>query len=228
MALLAAVALAVACYRTAYSPVLACQAQLRLAEREPTRAVEHLEAAAAADPLAAEPWRQLAAIEFERWWQDPSDEAFRRLVQANNKALELAPNSAPTWLAAGDWYVQAFMKAGGQGKRPTGDAIAKAVEAYRHAVELYPNSAFYRAKLAEACRAAGDLSGFRREAEAALRLDGLTPHVDKKLPAGAQEPSTGSAKPRLMKSRGQHKLGGTCGKVAINYSIQPAGGAYRR
>jgi hypothetical protein len=32
------------------------------------------------------------------------------------------------------------------------------------------------------CRADGDEDGFRREAEAALRLDGLTPHSDKKLP----------------------------------------------
>ena len=57
--LLAAIALAIACYRTAYSPVLGCQAQLRLAEREPARAVEHLEAAAAADPLGG---RALAAV----------------------------------------------------------------------------------------------------------------------------------------------------------------------
>ena len=50
-------------------------------------------------------------------------------------------------------------------------------------MQLYPNSALYRAKLAEACRAAGDQPAFRREAEAALRLDNLTPHTDKKLPA---------------------------------------------
>ena len=41
----------------------------------------------------------------------------------------------------------------------------------------------YRAKLAEAYRAAGEPAAFRREAEAALRLDQLTPHPDKKLPA---------------------------------------------
>jgi cytochrome c-type biogenesis protein CcmH/NrfG len=63
------------------------------------------------------------------------------------------------------------------------DAIGKAVEAYREAVSLYPNSALYRARLAEAYRAAGEPLAFRREAEAALRLDQLTPHRDKKLPA---------------------------------------------
>ena len=52
------IGLAITCYRTAYQPVMECQAQLRLAERRADRAVECLEAATAADPWAAEPWRQ--------------------------------------------------------------------------------------------------------------------------------------------------------------------------
>jgi tetratricopeptide (TPR) repeat protein len=182
-----AVALAAACYGTAYSPVLGCQAKLRLAEREPARAVEHLEAAATADPWAAEPWRQLAAIEFENWWQRPGQEGFGRFERACGKALELAPNSAPTWLAAGDWRLRAFSKTDGLGEKVVGDAIEAAVAAYRHAVQLYPNNAVYRAKLAEACRAGGDEPEFRREAEAALELDSATPHSDKKLPADVRE-----------------------------------------
>ena len=121
--LLAAIALAVACYRTAYSPVLGCQAQLRLAEREPARAVEHLEAAAAADPWAAEPWRQLAAVEFERWWQQPSQDAFDQFQRASAKALELAPNSAPAWLTAGDWYFRASSKTDREGKKVAAEAL---------------------------------------------------------------------------------------------------------
>ena len=61
-ALAVAIGLAVACYSTAYSPVLACQAELRTAQREPSSAVEHLEAAARSDPLASEPWQYLATI----------------------------------------------------------------------------------------------------------------------------------------------------------------------
>ena len=96
----------------------------------------------------------------------------------------MAPNSAPAWLTAGDWYFRASAKTDREGEagcrpRPLPSRLA----AYVEAVRLYPNSALYRAKLAEACRAAGDQPGFRREAEAALRLDNLTPHIDKKLPA---------------------------------------------
>ena len=180
--LLAVVVMAVACYRTAYSPVLGCQARLRLAEREPTRAVEHLQAAAAADPWSAEPWRQLAAVEFERWRQQPNQDTFDRFERANAKALELAPNSAPAWLAAGDWYSRAFSKTDRDGKKDAASLIARAQSAYGEAVRLYPNSALYRAKLAESHHAAGDEADFRREAQAALRLDDLTPPSEKKLP----------------------------------------------
>lgn len=176
-----AVGLAVACYATAYSPVLGCQAQMRMAERKPAQAIEHLEAAAAADSLSSEPWRQLAAVEFERWWQGPSEAVFDRFEQANAKAIELAPNSAPAWLAAGDWYRRASTKTDPTGKKVMPKAIERAVSAHREAVERYPNSALYRAKLAETYQAAGDMPAFDREARAALELDNATPHIDKKL-----------------------------------------------
>ena len=186
-ALAGAMALAVACYGTAYSPVLACQAQLRMAESDPARAVEHLEAAAAADPLANEPWRQLAAIQFENWWQAPDEQVFARFEEADAKTLKLAPNSAPAWLASGDWHFRAASKADSPTGKPADEIRQKALAAYRRAVMLYPNGAVYRGKLAEAYRASGDMPAFRREAELALQLDGLTPHADKKLPADLRE-----------------------------------------
>ena len=181
------VIMAVACYSTAYEPVLHCQAELHLAEREPARAVEHLEAAAAADPLSAEPWRQLAAVEFEAWSRQPDDAALSRFAQARDKALALAPNSALMWLTAGDWEFRAFSIKDQHGKRIGGDAIQLAIESYNHAVQLYPNSALCHGKLAEAYLAADDRAAFRREAETALRLDQATPHEDKKLPANLRE-----------------------------------------
>ena len=66
-------------------------------------------------------------------------------------------------------------------------AFDQAVQHYRQALDLYPNSAVCRAELAEALLSAGDREGYRQEAEEALRLDGLTPHVDKKLPAELRE-----------------------------------------
>jgi tetratricopeptide (TPR) repeat protein len=179
--------LAVTCYFTAYSPVLSCQAQLRLAEREPVPSVEHLEAAAAADPWSAEPWRQLAAVEFEQWRQQPNPKTFERFELAIGRSIELAPNSATAWLAAGNFYVQAFSRVEQTDPKMAALFIKRARSAYGEAVRLYPNNATFRAKLADAYRAAGDESGFRREAEAALRLDDLTPHIDKKLPADTRK-----------------------------------------
>ncbi len=177
-------ALAGLCYSTAYEPVLHCQAELRLAEHQPTRAVEHLDAAAAADPLAAEPWRQLASIEFETWSQRPDDATFERFTQAQEKALELAPKSSDLWMSVGDWQLRAFSINHRRGKGLASEKnIQSAIEAYRRASQLYPNSALCHAKLAEAYLAATDRAAFGREAEIALRLDGITPHKDKKLPS---------------------------------------------
>jgi hypothetical protein len=186
-ALAVTIGLALACYYTAYNPVLICQDQLRMAQREPLHATEHLEAAAAADPLSAEPWRQLASIRFQTWWQSPDEETFSRFERANSEALRRAPNSSVTWLVAGDWYSQAAAKMDRQaGKRAT-ETREQATAAYRQAVSLYPNSAIYRTKLAEALRASGDQSAFRREAQLALQLDDATPHTDRKLPAALRD-----------------------------------------
>jgi hypothetical protein len=162
-ALLVLIVLAVLCYQTAYSPVLACQAQLRLAERQPAQAAAHLEAAAVADPWAAEPWRQLAALEFERWWQQPSLEGFDHFRRAARQAVELAPRSAPLWLNVGDWYFRAFSKTDRSGKKVEIDALGPALSAYQEAVRLYPTNAVYRTKLAEARQAADENPAVRRE-----------------------------------------------------------------
>ncbi len=182
-ALTAAIGLAVACYGTAYGPVLAYQAEMRAAERERESAVEHLETASRSDPLASEPWRLLAATYFERWWQTPGDATFGHFEEANAQALKRAPNSAPAWLAAGDWYFRASSQTERHTGKPADELIQTAVAAYRQAVSLYPNNAVYRAKLAVASRASGDQPAFRREARLALQLDEATPHADKKLPA---------------------------------------------
>jgi cytochrome c-type biogenesis protein CcmH/NrfG len=180
-----AILLAAACYVTAYRPVLGCQAQLRMAEHEPERAVEHLDAAAAADRYSPEPWQRLAAIELWEWLRAPSRDSFDRFEAAIANANRLAPNSASAWLGSGDAYWQAASQLDYRDYRRKSFRpilLSKAVEAYRQAVLLYPNSAQYRAKLAEALLAQGNTDDFPREAETALRLDRETPHLDKKLP----------------------------------------------
>ena len=182
--LIGGVALAAVCYVTAYRPVLACQAELRLAERSPDRAIEHLEAAAAADPLAARPWQLLTAARFEAWRRAPDAERFAQFQQADAESLRLAPNSATAWAASGDWHSLSASELQGKQRRAE---LERAVAAYAQAVERYPTSALQRAKLALAYRQSGDLSAFRREAETALRLDAATPHADKKLPSDMRE-----------------------------------------
>ncbi|MBU0718200.1 MAG: tetratricopeptide repeat protein, partial [Planctomycetes bacterium] len=74
-----------------------------------------------------------------------------------------------------------YLEAHGLTGRP--EELETAARAYRRAIELYPNNATYHAKLAVALQTAGDEPGFRREADAALELDRLNPHEDKRIPA---------------------------------------------
>ncbi len=185
--LTALLTLAVACYATAYEPVLSCQAELQLAERHPDRAVAHLQAAAAADPLSAEPWQQLAAAELEAYLQQPDRAALDRFTRAKDEALQRAPNSADLWMVVGDWEFSVFALGSRAGRNVAGDALRSAIAAYGQAVQLYPNSALCHAKLAEAYFAAADRAAFAREADIALRLDQITPHLDKKLPSELRE-----------------------------------------
>jgi len=169
------IAMALTCSASAFNPVLRAQTAMREAQRDPRRAHEHLTEAAVADPLWAEPWRQLALLAFERWSEHPVPAAFDDFETSMETALDLAPNSAGTWRLCGDRYSRAFAETG------RSDALRKAVAAYRRAVDLYPSSAQTVARLALALRAAGDEAGFQEQADAALRLDRLNPHGDKKL-----------------------------------------------
>jgi len=175
--LAAAVALAYACYASAYGPVLRSQAAMRLSLRHPLQAEEYLRQAAEADPLAAEPLNSLAALAFADWKANPRDEPQRRVEQCTDLAITRAPNSASAYRAAGDRYLEMYQRT----MQPR--CLEMTVAAYRRAVALYPNSAVHRAQLAVALRDAGDAAGFETERDQALRLDEATPHSDKKLPA---------------------------------------------
>jgi hypothetical protein len=86
-------------------------------------------------------------------------------------------------VASGDWFIEAWSHT----DKKASNTLDAAVAAYRRAGQLYPNSALIRAKLAESLRFSGDQSGFRREAETALWLDQITPHIDHKLPSELRE-----------------------------------------
>jgi len=178
--LLAVVGLAIACYASAYDPVLRCLGAMRRAQQawaagQAAAAEQHLLAAATADALAAEPWRRLAAVALEHGRHKSKSGWDFRFAQYQVAALRRSPNSALAWLMAGEGYLEAH------GLLRRRDLIDRAVDAYARAVRLYPNHGLYHAKLAIAYQIAGRQEDFRREARVALDLDDVTPHPSQKL-----------------------------------------------
>ncbi len=181
-----ALGVALACHQTAYEPVLQARRALEAGRRAAAagqleRAESWLHAATEADPLAAEPWRDRASLMLQIWETAGSAQALEAFREADAEAARREPNSAAGWLLSGDWHLWVH--------RQTGAArdAERAVASYARAVALYPNSGLHRARLALAHRAAGHAEAFEQEAAEALRLDGLTPHADKKLPEELRE-----------------------------------------
>ncbi|KKK53946.1 hypothetical protein LCGC14_3089690, partial [marine sediment metagenome] len=187
--LLVALTLAVACYTSAYGPVLRCQAKMGAAQRDPAAAEAYLLEAGRADRLASMPWQHLSAVAIEDFRRNHSNTSFDRFEEYNRNALRLAPNSSQAWLASGDWYLEVF--AGTQRL----EDLEMAEAAYRRAVALYPNSGLCRAKLALCYAALGREADFRHQAAMALRLDAQTPHTDKKLPPALRKRLTAEPMP---------------------------------
>jgi hypothetical protein len=187
--LIAALGLTAACYASGYHPVLRSEAAVRSAEvalwdDRASDVRRDLEEAARSDPLSAEPWRQLAALTFQEWQHHRSEANFRRFDRYMTAALERAPRAAATWLVAGERYFEIFTRS----RRPADRK--KALDAYARAIQLYPNNALYHAEFALTLRAVGQHDAFRREADTALRLDALNPHVEKRLPPVVRRPLT--------------------------------------
>jgi O-antigen ligase len=167
------------CYATAYRPVLKCAEALGRAESDAgtLRAEADLHEAAAADPLSAEPWRKLAALEFARWQNEPSPATFEQFKAASDNALHRTPRSSSAWQLRGNISRQVYQTS----RNP--DDLRDAVKAYQQAVILYPNHPTGRALLATALAEASEPQAAAIEAAEALRLDGITPHADQKLSA---------------------------------------------
>lgn len=164
------------CYQTAYRPVLSCRGDLVIAENEPAVAIRALRAAAAADPLADEPWRRLADALFARWQKRPSQQALDAWEAAEREILARRPAASVVWQHAGDRYHKVF--------QATSDRkyLNRSIEAFAEATRLYPNHALVHARLAQALSDAGQNVDAAHQAAEALRLHEITPHRDQKLP----------------------------------------------
>ncbi|MCS7305408.1 MAG: O-antigen ligase family protein [Thermoguttaceae bacterium] len=188
-----------ACHQTAFSPVLERQTlihqAIRLAKTDRHRAEKLLQQAAAADPFSAVPAEWLAGLAFQQWQerfqQRPSEPAYwlprlHHFEQYAFLSLQLNPEDASAWFVQGQRFLQIgylLVKLPQEtARRQASWAFQRALGCLQEAVSLYPNNALYRARLAEAFAALDYQPGMRREAQAALWLDDLMPHSEKKLP----------------------------------------------
>lgn len=185
----AAVGLIAACYMTAYRPTLqgtalASEAAAAAVLGRSKEAVNLCQAAAQADPLSPEPWKQLALLALEPWLAGDAS-ASLEFEQAAHEALRRDGRSFALWKTIGDWRMEAYRV----GSEPV--ELQKALAAYEKAVTLYPNNARLRAEWAWNLSVAGDAKRAAAEADRALRLDQSHAHKNQKLanfvaPTGAE------------------------------------------
>jgi hypothetical protein len=170
----------VACYYTAFHPVLRFQetmAEVAKISHPQARVVAMLDAAAA-DPLSAEPWIAIAELQLEKMQKDREPTAsYQHFLAAADRVKDLRSHSSAAWRQLAHWYLAAYER------NHSDKAISSAIECLRTAVALYPNSAILRAELALALQLEGKTQTAARQAERALELDDQMPHADKKLPA---------------------------------------------
>lgn len=175
----AALVLVAICHITAYRPVLKCKQLVAEAAREPKGAPQSLLAAASADPWSDEPWRLLAAGDFDQWQRESDDESSDQWRHDYQEVLRRRPHSSAAWLAAAESYWSAYQTSkDSKGKQ---EYLVEAVRHLRRAVELYPNYPLGHARLALAL-AAAKRTDAGTEAAIALKLHEQTPHFDQKLP----------------------------------------------
>ena len=165
----------VACFATGYQPTLVARALVAQAYHDDGDRHELLTKAAKADPWAAGPYEHLADLCHQQWLMRPSEETLAEFERAVNEALTRAPRSASLRHKFGLAYWQCFDRSSQQ------ELLNKAIGMLESAVAMYPNDCQKRADLAEAYLRAGDLAQFERQRDEALRLDEVTPHLDKKL-----------------------------------------------
>jgi O-antigen ligase/tetratricopeptide (TPR) repeat protein len=138
------------------------------------------------------PWISLADLEYAHW---RSPEMANRKEPRWEKAL-LALDGAldPKWRSPNNLalrrryaaYARAILREMPADAKPFEllSLKTKIVRTYRRASAIYPTNATLRAELAQASAEIGMYNDAVREGNQALLLDGLTPHLDKKLSDG--------------------------------------------
>jgi len=187
-----ALCLAMACAFSATLPVSSARTQTAIGRAilaeggDASSAIRSFEAAIDADPLAAEPWQDLAMAHATAWRRLASSDsdAFDNAVKAQREAIRLNPRSATAWRLLGDlWW--------GRYQTTVDRAAAdQALRAYGRAAALYPHQARLQAHLAMSARAASSPQIARQAARKAIHLDDANRkqgHIDRYLPDAVRE-----------------------------------------
>jgi hypothetical protein len=175
---LAVVAL-VACYSTAFLPVLRTRAAL--AEAEDARLTDEkraelLVSAQGYDPFSADAPTALAELCMKHLRKDPDDEFWgRHFLDVTATIVTLNGHSSAAWRQIAEWYRELYAI------DPSPEIADRIRQLTRGAAILYPNSAAIQAEYALALAEFGNRKEARRVAAVALELDEQTPHKDKKL-----------------------------------------------
>lgn len=170
-----ALALVAACFMTGYQPTLVSRTLIQRAYAGEGDPLVLMRKAVEADPWALTPRENLADVFYQQWMTAPNDEMMRQFDRAVREAVVRAPRSASLRHKFGLAYLEFF------GRAREENLLAEAIRMLESAVSLYPNDCRKRADLAEAYLLAGDRNGYEDERAEAIRLDRLTPHLDKKL-----------------------------------------------
>ena len=174
-------------------PYWRCQSALEaadLAMRQGSleRANAAYEAAIAAYPYDSRPWLGVAYVQAAAWKSHGAkvdDMRWKTIPIALLKSVTPPRNSRSWTLHRERAEVTAQLLATMGSKLEPRQALpfqANVVEAIRTASRLYPTNPELHARLAQASAGVSMYADAVSEAEEALRLDRLTPHLDKKLP----------------------------------------------
>ena len=157
--------LVLACYFTAYRPVLG-----------------------RADPWNGNFWKSVAHEQVANWLKTGSDDALADFDRAVAHIERLDPHSSQAQRQLGMWYLVARKRE----DRPRFRLLA--LNALRRAADLYPGNAMSHAELAWALHVAEQDLGAAKSATESLRLDRMNPHQELRLGSRRlfDEPAGGS------------------------------------
>jgi hypothetical protein len=153
------------------------------------RAADAFERAMRADRYSARPCLGQAYLAYGEWrarGARPADLRWKRVPILLFEATR-PPRNPDAWTLHRDraLFSRGLLEELGEGVEPKQTLILKGnvVEGLRTASRLNPTAAILHAQVAEASAHIGVFADAAREANEALRLDRLTPHADRKLPA---------------------------------------------